>query len=61
MGPGSYSINLEEISKDGKYALSKNEGSKARVFDKSPRPSLLYKHMVGTPAPGQYGKFSEFG
>ena len=53
VGPASYDTNLEDINKSGRYALSKNGSSKARVFDKSPRPGLLYHHMVKTPAPGQ--------
>lgn len=53
VGPSSYTIDLEDINKAGKYPLSKNPSSKARVFDRSPRQGLVYKHMVNTPAPGQ--------
>lgn len=53
VGPGSYTINVEDLNPRGRYNLSNHESSRTRIFDKSPRPQLLYKHMVSTPAPGQ--------
>ena len=53
VSPASYATNVEDINKDGKYKLAKHENSKARIFDRSPRPGLLYHHMVSNPAPGQ--------
>ena len=53
VGPTSYTTNVEDINKAGRYSLSKNTNSKARIFDKSNRPGLYYHHMAKTPAPGQ--------
>ena len=53
VSPASYETNPDELSKDGKYHLANHENSKARVFDKSARPQLVYRHMVNTPSPGQ--------
>lgn len=53
VGPGSYTINVEDLNTRGRYNLSNHENSKSRIFDKSPREQLVNKHMVGTPAPGQ--------
>jgi len=54
VSPASYNTSvLEDINLTGRYPLAKNENSKVRSFDKSPRPALLHKHMVNTPAPGQ--------
>ena len=52
VGPGSYSINVEDINRDGRYKLSNHESSRSRVFDKEKRASLVNKHMLNTPAPG---------
>lgn len=53
VGPGSYSTQVEDLNTKGRYNLSNHENSKARVFDRSPRQELVYKHMIHTPAPGQ--------
>ncbi len=37
VGPGSYTINVEDLNGKGRYNLSNHESSKARVFDRSPR------------------------
>ena len=52
VGPASYSTDVEDINRNGRYKLSNHENSKSRVFDKEKRAQLLNKHMVSTPAPG---------
>jgi sRNA-binding regulator protein Hfq len=44
---------VEDINSKGRYNLSNHENSKTRIFDRSPRQQLVYKHMLDTPAPGQ--------
>lgn len=53
VGPGSYTINVEDLNPQGKYLLSNHESSKSRQFSKSTRQGLVYKHMLNTPGPGQ--------
>lgn len=52
VGPASYTTNVEDINRDGRYKLSQHESSKSRVFDKEKRAQLIDKHMLGTPGPG---------
>jgi hypothetical protein len=52
VSPVSYATNAEDINKTGIYHLAKHENSKARIFSRAPRETLLYKHMVSNPAPG---------
>lgn len=58
VGPGQckciiYLDNQTEraINAEGKYFLSKNKNSGSRQFSKSPRESLVYKHLLQTPGP----------
>jgi hypothetical protein len=53
VGPGSYTINVEDLNPRGRYNLSNHENSKTRLFDRSPRPQMAYPHMAKTPGPGQ--------
>lgn len=53
VGPASYRNDVEDINSKGRYNLSNHENSKTRIFDRSPRQQLVYKHMLDTPAPGQ--------
>lgn len=46
---------------DGRYPLAKDKSSKSRVFSKSPRESIVAKHLLGTPGPGSYTPFTYFG
>ena len=53
VGPGSYTITVSDIKPSGRYVLSNNESSKSRVFSKSERKGLVYRHMLSNPGPGQ--------
>ena len=53
VGPGSYTINVEDLNPQGKYHLSNHESSRSRVFSKGERQSLNYPHMLKNPGPGQ--------
>ena len=35
VGPGSYTINVEDLNPQGRYHLSNHESSKTRAFSKS--------------------------
>lgn len=44
--------NQSDLKSDGRYVLSKDKGSQSKVFSKSPRESIVYKHLLSTPGPG---------
>lgn len=59
IGPGQCSIfrNLDnptqsDLKPNGRYVLSNDKGSQSKVFSKSPRESIVYKHLLATPGPG---------
>ena len=52
VSPASYATNIEDLNLAGKYHLSKNESSKARIFDKAQRLGPQLGHMSNTPSPG---------
>lgn len=54
-------VNQRDIKADGKYALANDKSSKSRVFSKSPRESIVYKHLLSNPGPGSYTPFQYFG
>lgn len=37
VGPGTYTINVEDLNPKGRYNLSIHENSKTRIFDKAKR------------------------
>lgn len=53
VSPASYATNADDLNTQGRYHLSNHENSKTRTFNRSPRDSLVNKHMTSTPAPGQ--------
>lgn len=53
VGPGSYTINVEDLNTQGRYKLSNHESSRARIFDRAPKMDLVPKHAKGLPGPGQ--------
>lgn len=53
VGPTSYRNNVEDLNPKGRYNLSNHENSKARIFAKSPRQSIVEKSLLGLPGPGQ--------
>lgn len=53
VGPGSYTINVEDLNPKGRYNLSNHENARARLFDRAPRNELVAKHLRELPGPGQ--------
>jgi hypothetical protein len=59
IGPGqcNYIIKVDnptqsDLKPHGRYVLSNDKGSQSKVFSKSPRESIVYKHLLATPGPG---------
>jgi hypothetical protein len=46
-------INQSDLNKHGKYILSKDKGDQPKVFPKSSRLSIVSKHLLSNPGPGQ--------
>jgi hypothetical protein len=53
VGPGSYTINVEDLNSKGRYNLSNHENARTRIFDRAPRSDLVAKHLKELPGPGQ--------
>lgn len=53
VGPGSYTINVEDLNPKGRYNLSNHENARTRIFDRAPRNDLVSKHLKDLPGPGQ--------
>jgi hypothetical protein len=60
MGPGDckyvvYVDNIDhrDLTRRGKYVLSNDKSTQPKGFSKSPRLSMVYRHLVSHPGPGQ--------
>ena len=58
-GPGAYDVKCNELSKEGKYFVSKFSNSRVRTFSIEKRNDFANRNQV--PGPGNYQSPSEFG